>query len=50
MQKITLSRTCKNDNNNNNQYKNNKFFDSLFNRNQQSDKTRRSINLKKMIN
>ena len=47
MQKIILSRTRENDNNNNNQYKNNKFFDNRFNRNQQSDKVCHFIKFEK---
>ena len=37
MQEITLNRT-REDDNSNNQYKDNKFFDNQFNRNQRSDK------------
>ena len=38
MQKITLNRTCEDDDNSINQHKNNKFFVNQCNRNQQSDK------------
>ena len=47
MQKITLNRTRKDNDNHNFQQKNNKFFEHQFNRNQQFDKPRHLNNFKK---